>query len=273
MISRRTILAAPLALAAQPSGVRLTVVFNRLPFIPDEVARECIVFPRGYLGSPGGFARRVLVTGRFPHALKSGGEPTFATIFRERYREFTVSEQSEFRPILRGADKRTIVLIAHPGTTEDSQAERCLHFPIAIRFPDVIAAREAPEILISTVDLMPTVLALAGLPAIEGVHGRDLSSLIRTRQGDVPDSVYVEGGVGGLTEWRAVIRGFDKIVYDLNERVLGLYNLADDPTGTMDLSEDSSQQRLNRDSMMALARVWMRRVGDGYDSSGARIRR
>jgi arylsulfatase A-like enzyme len=271
VISRRSILAAPLALAAQSSGVGLTVVFNQLPFVPDDVAQESIVFPRGYLASPAGFARRTLATGRFPHALK-GGEPTFATIFRERYHEFTIAEQGEFRPILRGADKQTIIVIAHPGTTEDSQVERCLHFPIAIRFPDVISPREAPEILISTVDLMPAVLTLAGLSPMEGTHGRDLSGLIRSRQGNVPDSVYVEGGIGQPTEWRAVIRGFDKIVFDLNERVLGLYNLADDPTGTMDLSEDSAQ-RLNRDAMMALARVWMRRIGDGYDPSGAKIRR
>jgi len=72
--------------------------------------------------------------------------------------------------------------------------------------------------------------------------------------------------------WRAIIRGFDKLVVNVDDDVLGLYNLADDPLGEHNLLGESPHQ-LTRDGMVALARVWMRRLGDGWDANGARLRR
>jgi hypothetical protein len=69
-----------------------------------------------------------------------------------------------------------------------------------------------------------------------------------------------------------VLRGFDKIVWNLRDEVTGLYNLADDPQESINLA-GQRQHALTQDSMMALARQWMLRLGDGMDSSGLRLRR
>ena len=89
--------------------------------------------------------------------------------------------------------------------------------------------------------------------------------------GEVPDSVYCEGRIGLPGEWRAVIRGYDKLVIRPQEEATRLYNLADDPGEETDLAHDREHE-LTRDSMLALARQWMRKLGDGVDPSGLRLR-
>jgi arylsulfatase A-like enzyme len=163
------------------------------------------------------------------------------------------------------ADPNVIAVATSVGG-EDSWRERSVHVPLAIRFPGILIGRSAPEILVSHVDLMPTLLGLAGERVPQTVQGRNLAPLLTKHQGDVPDSIYVQGG-----DWRAVVRGFDKIVFNTAEEVLGLYNVAEDPAEVMDLSKET-QQKLTRDGMLALAKRWMRRLNDGWDESGARLR-
>ena len=78
---------------------------------------------------------------------------------------------------------------------------------------------------------------------------------------------YIEGGEGTGEEWRAVIRGYDKLVMDLHGDVKHLYNLAEDPMEAVDLAEEPSAQ-LTRDALVALIRVWQRTVNDGIDPYG-----
>jgi hypothetical protein len=58
----------------------------------------------------------------------------------------------------------------------------------------------------------------------------------------------------------------------MREEIVGLYNLADDPFEQTDLM-DVREHSLTRDSMWALARDWMRRLEDGMNPSGLRLRR
>jgi arylsulfatase A-like enzyme len=127
-------------------------------------------------------------------------------------------------------------------------------------------------VLSSLVDVLPTLLILAGIPRPEGIQGRDLSAQALGRSAEVPDSVYAEGALDEPGEWRAVIRGFDKLLWNLKEEVTGLYNLADDPTEEHDVKDDHDH-RLTRDSLWALAKQWMERSEDGRDTHGLRTRR
>ncbi len=68
------------------------------------------------------------------------------------------------------------------------------------------------------------------------------------------------------------MRGFDKLVWKADEEITGLYNVVDDPNEQRDL-RDERDGRLMRDSMWALAKQWMDRVGDGRDEHGLRTRR
>jgi len=163
------------------------------------------------------------------------------------------------------------VLTAESGNGEDSPSQRSVLAPLAIRWPGKLKPRIADELLISHVDLLPTLLALLNIAAPDGLQGRDLSSQILRGQGEMPDSVYAEGRLDQPGEWRMLVRGYDKLVIRPREDATRLYNLADDPGEETDLAHDREHE-LTRDSMLALMRQWMRKLGDGMDPSGLRIR-
>jgi len=237
LISRREFLWTPLALAAQT-----------IP--PADLRARCVVFPRAYTCCPqSALAGRALETGIFPHAL-------------------TAEDTSLVS--LSGVPGIT-VFTSVTGDGTDSPFEKSVRVPLAIYAPGLLAPRTADEILISTVDLAPTLLGLRGRPIPERVQGRDLSGLLLGRNRLLPDAVYIEGGEGTGEEWRAVIRGYDKLVMDLHGEVTHLYNLADDPMEVVDLAEEPSAQ-LTRDALVALIRVWQRSVNDGIDPYGLRRR-
>lgn len=243
----------PLALAAQTARPRVEIIWIQGSAVPEEFARESVVFPWAYTCCPAaGLAKKALETGRFPHAARPG-DPSISTLLGSR------------------ASETITVLTAESGNGEDSPGQRSILVPLAIRWPGTLKPRVASGLLVSHSDVLPTLLAFAGLAPPEGLQGRDLSKLIQSGGGEVPDSVYCEGRIGLPGEWRAVIRGYDKLVIHPQEEATRLYNLADDPKEENDLAHDREHE-LTRDSMLALARQWMRSLGDGVDPSGLRIR-
>jgi len=242
----------PLALAAQSTRPRVEITWIKGSSIPEEFARDSVVFPRAYTCCPAaGLAKKALETGRFPHAAR----PTDASIAN----------------LIGPGPEAITVLTSESGDGEDSPSQKSILVPLAIRWPGKLTPRVAGEFLISHADVLPTLLAFLGVTPPGGLQGRDLSKLIANGAGEVPDSVYCEGRIGMPGEWRAVIRGYDKLVIRPQEEATRLYNLADDPTEETDLAHDREHE-LTRDSMLALARQWMRKLGDGVDPSGLRIR-
>ncbi len=284
--------------------------------IPKEIAAESVVFPRAYAVCPEPeLARNAVWTGRYPHTID--GAP--------------LTELPPDWP--RTADAITI-LTAPNGNGEATYFDRSLHVPLAIHWPGRLAPRVASELMISHVDILPTLIGLLGQTPgqteLEGLQGRDLSGRILEQGGPLPDSVWAEGALGTEDEWRVVIRGYDKLVVQLktldDSRATGveavaLYNLADDPGEEFNLLNNGDLERLRArregeppappapakpvtpsplgnpanpapgpeplrnlavlqrqsrilaDSLLALARDWMRRTRDGMTSSGLRIRR
>jgi arylsulfatase A-like enzyme len=258
-VTRRTFLLAPLALAAQSTRaalpVRVQILWISGSLVPEELAGDSVVFPRAYTCCPAaGPARRALETGRFPHAAHPQ-DPSMATLLNP------ASPATEV----------ITVLTAESGNGQDSPFQKSVLVPLAIRWPGKLKPRVADELLISHADVLPSLLGWLGIPPPEGLQGRDLSKLIQNGAGEVPDSVYVEGRLGLPGEFRAVVRGFDKLVIHPREEATSLYNLADDPAEENDLAHDREHE-LTRDSMLALARQWMKKLGDGLDPSGLRLR-
>ena len=220
--------------------------------MPEDFARESIVFPRAYTCCPAaGLARKALETGRFPHAAR----PTDASV----------------ADLIGPGAEAITVLTAESGDAEDSPSQKSILVPLAIRWPGKLKPRIAGELLVSHADVLPTLLGLLGIAPPEELQGRDLSMFIQSGAGETPDSVYCEGRLGLPGEWRAIIRGYDKLVLRPREEATRLYNLADDPAEETDLAHDREHE-LTRDSMLALARQWMRKLGDGIDPSGLRLR-
>ncbi len=255
-MTRRTLLFAPGLLCAQVPRPSLSILWTTARSVPAEFARESVVFTRAYAGCPdAGRARGVVERGRFPHAWRSN-DPV----------------ASDYFPAPPAGGATVTILTAGSGDGEDSPFDRSLRVPLAIRWPGRLAPRVITDVLASHADVFPTLLGLAGLAPPAGLQGRDLSARLLTGRGPLPDSVYAQGRIGTTAEWRMVLRGFDKIIWNLRDEVTGLYNLADDPGEMINLA-GRRQHRLTQDSMWALAQQWMRRLGDGMDPSGLRLQR
>jgi arylsulfatase A-like enzyme len=137
--------------------------------------------------------------------------------------------------------------------------EESVRVPLAIRHPR--AQPFASDVVASHVDIVPTLLALCGEPAFEGLQGHDLSALLLGQKGDRPESVFAEGKLGEKDEWRMLVQGADKIVVDVNGDVTHLYNLADDAFELTNLAHEPSV-KLKRDQLLAGLRATRQRLLD-----------
>ena len=160
---------------------------------------------------------------------------------------------------------------SHTGQGDDYVYEETIRMPLAIRYPRVLGGAAQNDMLVSQVDIMPTLLAWCGITIPAAAQGRDISGLLAGRPGERPEAVYAEGRLGRKDEWRALVRGYDKLVVDMEGSVTHLFNLADDPYEMTNLANVSAQQ-LKRDSLLAIQRQWMKKLGDGVDASGLRKR-
>lgn len=240
MFSRRELLLGAGSLAVSHGAPLVRYVIGPAP-------ADSVRFTRAYFACPSKrYARRVLETGLFAHA-SAGPSPV----------------------VLEGRDANAItVFAAEPGADDPSEAT--VRTPLAIRFPRVLRP-DSVDFLISTVDVAPTLLGLAGMPKPYEMHGRDLSGLLTNGRGERPESIYSEGQLGEPDEWRMIVRGLDKLVVRPSLEPLRLFNLGEDPREENDLLRQASS-RLKVDELTALIRVWVKRTGDGVDPSGLRRR-
>ena len=137
--------------------------------------------------------------------------------------------------------------------------EESVRVPLAIRIPGVRPSMS--DLLISHVDLMPTLLTLCGADPVEGVQGRDLSSLIAEGHGERRESLLSEGKLGERDEWRMLLLGVDKIVTDASGNATHLFNLAEDPFEKTNLARDPKSE-LKRAQLLAMMRAERSRLLD-----------
>lgn len=162
---------------------------------------------------------------------------------------------------------------SHNLFSDDVFYEESMRVPLLIRYPKAISQPGANDLLVSQVDLAPTLLQWCGVPAPPSMQGRDLSALLSgaPQAGPRPEAIYGEGQLGQKDEWRMLVAGYDKLVSDLAGNVTHLYNLADDPYELTNLATASAQQ-LKRDELLAEQRIWMKKLADGVDASGLKKR-
>jgi arylsulfatase A-like enzyme len=202
---------------------------------------------------------------------------------RTRDRDIGVVLEALDRPLrgnANGIANNTIVIFtsnhgeqfgSHALQGDDYAYEETIRMPLAIRYPRVLSSASQNDMLVSQVDIMPTLSKWCGAALPGSIQGRDLSALIAGGPGERPDAVYAEGRLGHKDEWRMLVRGYDKLVVDMEGTVTHLFNLADDPYELTNLANVSAQQ-LKRDSLLAIQRQWMKQLGDGVDASGLRKR-
>jgi arylsulfatase A-like enzyme len=163
------------------------------------------------------------------------------------------------------------MLGAHGLEFKDVPYEESARVPLLMRWPGRLKAGVHDDLLISNVDLMPTLLTLGGAKIPEAVEGRSLASPLFDRKGSRPDSVFSYGKLNTPDEWRMVVRGWDKLVVDQAGKPKLLFNLRKDPFENTNLLAEPGNAR-TRDEMLAHLREWRKRIGDGLDPSGLRKR-
>ena len=225
------------------------------------------------LASPGGPGPgRVHVRGNVPSRDEPQARADLANFYGGRK-----NDDDRFGEILQDLEKRnlfqnTVVCFTSDcGQQLGSQGlrgdnvpfEESVRIPLAIRFPDKLKP-EARD-LASQVDIMPTLATLCGFGIPEGIQGADLFGKTP------PELIYSEGKLGDPGEWRMLVRGYDKIVATPKGQITHLFNLADDPFELTNLVHDSAQ-KLKLASLKAQLAAQMKKLGDGFDPSGLRIR-
>ncbi len=246
-------------------------------------------------------ARTSILSGRFPHAASSGDAPSFRCVvlgpgrfpsrpeseklhvrdnvpadssakIREalsmRYGSYA-SIDEQFGKLLDGIDAANTIIVftsdageqigSHGLEGDDSFYEESSRVVLAIRFPNVRPA--ASDLLVSHVDILPTVVGLLGDPPIAGVQGRDLSWLLTSGRGDRPEFVFAEGRMKQRDEWRMLVLGTDKLVVNAAGDPTHLFNLARDPYEMNNLVRDPSVE-LKRAQLVATIRAERSRLLD-----------
>jgi arylsulfatase A-like enzyme len=129
-----------------------------------------------------------------------------------------------------------------------------LHVPLYLHRPGQATAASEDR-AVSTLDIVPTVLELAGLPVPKGLDGR---SLLSTAAEEPEDRVLVQQTLWSeRAEGLSLIRGSEHLIdlvrsYDTPEPRLSLFHLASDPLEQVDLSQTRRDRTLGlRDRLEA----------------------
>jgi arylsulfatase A-like enzyme len=135
--------------------------------------------------------------------------------------------------------------------------------PFIWKDPAMTAPRESAA-LVQAIDLAPTVLARAGVPAFNGMQGRSLLPLIEGRADSVRDALVIEEegqrtylGFTGRVRMRSLVTAQHRIsLYDGVEWG-ELYDRQADPEETINLWDDAGARKLRDELMERLTRAML----------------
>ncbi len=107
--------------------------------------------------------------------------------------------------------ENTLVIVLSDNGSQFGGAKTTLYddgikTPLVMRFPRLIPAHIANQQLVSAVDLMPTLLALAGLPTVPNTPGVSLLPTLRNPAVPVRDYIYAEKNQHGQPHFSRAVR-------------------------------------------------------------------
>ena len=138
--------------------------------------------------------------------------------------------------LLAGVPEGTLVVItadhgemggSHGAFKKGTPHDEAVRVPLGFRWPGRIPEDMVVDIPVSSVDVMPTLLGLAGLKAPRRLHGEDLSAWVLGGQGAERTEVLVQGRMHRKDAWRMMrtpthiwsesVHGESRHLYDLRE--------------------------------------------------------
>ncbi|MHC4445789.1 MAG: sulfatase family protein [Planctomycetota bacterium] len=145
--------------------------------------------------------------------------------------------------------------------------EESVRVPFIVSYPGVIKPGQVSDELVSSLDVMPTILDFAGLPIPKGLEGKSLKPLLINKlhkQYFLRKEVFSECcGVSGLGIGHRMVRTrqWKYMLSDVKEE--GLFDLKRDPYELNNLVNNPAAQKQLQQLRKSLAR-WMDRIGDRH---------
>ena len=153
--------------------------------------------------------------------------------------------------------------------------EESIHIPFLLRYPRAVAGGRRTDVMFSSVDVMPTLLALCGVRIPDGVQGHSLAHVLTGKDGEKPaDSVYLMNmgnGWPNRSRWVGCWRGVrtERWVYarwhnpDDHDPVL--FDRQNDPYELNNLAEKPKYAEI-RKRMESRLKEWMAVTNDPFDT-------
>lgn len=144
--------------------------------------------------------------------------------------------------------------------------DESVHIPFIVRYPRKAATGLRTDVLFNSVDVMPTLLALAGVPVPSAVQGTDFSSFVQGQGGTEYESVFMQEiqptGSSGVVPWRAVRTKRYTYARKWGEPWL-LYDDQVDPYQMNNLINKPEVQQIQAHMQLQL-QYWLQRTGDTF---------
>lgn len=141
--------------------------------------------------------------------------------------------------------------------------------PMVIRWPGRVPAGRATDGPLGLVDMMPTLLAMAGVPAPAGVQGSDCAAFVRGDESAAPEDQWINfpsmPAKCSLPEWRGVVTRRHTYVCTRQ----GPWLLFDDKADSFQLRNlaGEGEHAALRERLDARVRAWLARTGDAFGTS------
>ncbi len=121
-----------------------------------------------------------------------------------------------------------------------------IHIPLLMRLPGVFPAGATVDAAVQTIDIMPTILDLAGIPMPAGVEGRSLRPLLYEQ----PPASRVAISEVASGRYLAVTDGEWKLIRDTETGRRMLFNVRQDPAEQRDLLVEQSAQAARLEAVL-----------------------
>ncbi len=152
--------------------------------------------------------------------------------------------------------------------------EESIHIPFILRYPAKVGPGQRSQTFFSSVDIMPTLLGLAGVALPDGIQGTDLSHTVLGEEGSEPDSVYLQilgPGWPHRGDWVGFWRGLrnQRWVYArwLGSEAIWLFDRENDPYELKNLAGDPEYAEIQKQLEQRLQQ-WMRETDDPFEIGG-----
>lgn len=165
------------------------------------------------------------------------------------------------------------MLGSHRMSHKQEPFEESIKIPFIVRYPGRVPRGTTTDALLSPMDIMPTLLSLAGAQIPQGVQGLSLTDAALGKRSDQQDALLimkmVPGGnpwiINAATEWRGVRTKRHTYARLADGGPWVLYDNKNDPHQMKNLVNDPAHKEL-QDEMEARLQSLLEKAGDPFDT-------